>query len=170
MISPAFARTMAAYNSEMNRRMFGASARLSDEERRADRGAFWFSIHGTLNHVLWADRTWMSRFGVCEGPGIAIKDSATMVADFDDLWTQRRDADGLLADWAAELGPDAFEGELSWYSGALGRDVTKPKAIVVMQIFNHQTHHRGQVHALLTRAGETTGDTDLPFVLPAMEN
>ncbi len=63
--------------------------------------------------------------------------------------------------------PGDLEGDLAWFSGALGRDVARPRALVVMHVFNHQTHHRGQVHALITRAGESTGDTDLPFVLPA---
>jgi uncharacterized damage-inducible protein DinB len=52
MITPAYIRTMAAYNAEMNRRLYGAAARLSDAERREPRGAFWGSIHGTLNHLL----------------------------------------------------------------------------------------------------------------------
>ena len=62
MISPAYVRTMAAYNEEMNRRLYAAASRLSDEERRLDRGAFWHSIHGTLNHLLYGDRAWMARF------------------------------------------------------------------------------------------------------------
>ena len=66
MITPAFAATMAAYNAEMNRRVYGAALRLTDEERRADGGAFWHSIHGTLNHLMRADQAWLSRFGVGE--------------------------------------------------------------------------------------------------------
>ena len=62
MITPAYVRTMAAYNSEMNRRLYGPAARLSDEARKADRGAFWGSIHKTLTHILWGDNSWMSRF------------------------------------------------------------------------------------------------------------
>ena len=62
MISPAYCRTMATYNSEMNRRLYAAASRLSDAERRAPRGAFWTSIHGTLAHILWGDSQWMSRF------------------------------------------------------------------------------------------------------------
>jgi len=55
MITPAYVRTMAAYNSEMNRRLYGAASRLSDVERRRDRGAFWGSLHATLVHLLWGD-------------------------------------------------------------------------------------------------------------------
>ena len=61
MITPAYVQTMAVYNAEMNRRVYGAALRLSDEERRADRGAFWRSIHGTLCHLYWGDRVWLVR-------------------------------------------------------------------------------------------------------------
>jgi uncharacterized damage-inducible protein DinB len=166
MISPEFARTMAAYNAELNRRVFEAALRLSDEERRADRGVFWKSIHGTLNHVLWADRIWLSRFGVGEKPPIPIQQSDKLVESFGELWAQRQSFDQVIVGWAGRLREHDLDGDLAWYSGAVGREMVKPTALVVMHIFNHQTHHRGQAHALITRAGEATGDTDLPFVLP----
>jgi uncharacterized damage-inducible protein DinB len=166
MITPEYARTMAAYNAELNRRVFGAALRLPDEERRADRGVFWRSIHGTLSHVLWADRIWLSRFGVGAQPTAAIQDSDKLVDDFGDLWSQRQGLDEVIVDWAGRLSETDLQGDLAWYSGAVGRNMVRSKALVVMHIFNHQTHHRGQAHALITRAGETTGDTDLPFVLP----
>jgi uncharacterized damage-inducible protein DinB len=89
MITPAYIHAMAEYNAEMNRRLYGTAARLSDDERRLPRGAFWGSVHGTMTQ-------------------------------------------GLL----------------------------------VTHFFNHQTHHRGQAHALLTAAGQETGDTDLFLVVP----
>lgn len=165
MITPQFAQAMARYNGELNRRIYGAALRLSDAQRRADQGAFWHSIHGTLSHLLWADRLWLSRFGVGEKPVLALGDSAKMEDDFEALWRQRQAVDAVLGDWADGLTQKDLAGELSWFSGAVGREVTKSRALIVMQIFNHQTHHRGQVHAMITRLGETTGDTDLPFVL-----
>lgn len=166
MISPAYVRTMAAYNAEMNRRVYDAALRLPDEVRRAEGGVFWHSIHGTLSHILWADRTWLSRFAVCEPPKGGLKDSDRLVDDFGELSAERQECDRLLLGWADRLGPRDLEGDLTWHSGAVGRTMTKPVALIVAHLFNHQTHHRGQVHALLTRAGEATGDTDLPFVLP----
>ena len=84
-------------------------------------------------------------------------------------WFERfmdeQDAD--IIGWAAELDPAWLQGDLEWLSGATGRRQLRPKGVVVVHMFNHQTHHRGQVHAMLTAAGEQTGDTDLPFVLPA---
>ena len=98
MIAPAYARTMAAYNAEMNRRVYGAAARLADAERRADRGAFWRSIHGTLCHLLWADTVWLARLGLGQAPGVPIAESDRFVADFAAL---RRRRDSLDAEIAA---------------------------------------------------------------------
>src|SRR6516225_12334596 len=93
MINPAFVETMAAYNAEMNRRVYAAAQRLADHERRLPRGAFWGTIHGTLCHILWGDRMWMARFDGWEKPTVAIKDSATLFADFDELRKARVEAD-----------------------------------------------------------------------------
>lgn len=165
MISPEYVRTMAAYNAEMNRRVYGAAARLDNTERRADRGLFWRSIHGTLSHILWGDRIWFSRFGLGTPPDAALTASNRTVEDFDALWAERETFDAEIAAFAETVSPAALTGDLTWYSGAAGREMTKPRAICMIQVFNHQTHHRGQVHAALTRAGESTGATDLPFVL-----
>ncbi|MEZ5861079.1 MAG: DinB family protein [Geminicoccaceae bacterium] len=70
----------------------------------------------------------------------------------------------MLLEWARGLDPGWLAGELSWHSGAIGREVTRPRALLVAHLFNHQTHHRGQVHAMLTAAGAKTGPTDLPFM------
>lgn len=165
MTTPHYARTMADYNAELNRRVYGAAMRLPDTTRREDGGAFWKSIHGTLNHILWADRMWLSRFGVGTQPEVPIKQSDTLVSDFEDLWRRRQDFDAVIIDWARALSSADFEGDLAWWSGAQNKEMTKPRSLLIMQIFNHQTHHRGQAHALITRAGEDTGATDLPFVL-----
>jgi uncharacterized damage-inducible protein DinB len=157
---------MAAYNAEMNRRVYAAAGRLTEVERRAERGAFWDSIQGTLSHLLWADRVWMARFGVGELPDVPLAASATWVGDFATLRGRRAAEDAAITDWAAQVGETDLAGDLVWQSVVTGRKMTKPKALCVMQLFNHQTHHRGQVHAMLTAAGEATGDTDLPFVLP----
>ncbi len=166
MITPAWCRMMAAYNSEMNRRLYVAAARIPDAERHADRGAFWGSLHGTLSHLVWGDIQWMARFDGGEKPAVGIKDSGRMIPDWDALWAKRAAVDGRIARWTEAVAPEWLSGDLSWFSGAMGRDMTKPAAMVVTHFFNHQTHHRGQAHALITRAGERTGDTDLPFILP----
>ena len=168
MITPAYARTMAAYNAEMNRRLYEAAARLSDSERKTDRGAFWGSIHGTLNHLLWGDGMWMSRFDDWPKPAQRIKESAALYEDFAALRAAREEADRKIADWAGRIDEKWLAGELTWWSGAAEREVRASIGALVAHMFNHQTHHRGQVHALLTAAGEKTGDTDLFLVVPGI--
>jgi len=166
MITPAYVRTMAAYNAEMNRRLYGAAARLSDAERRELRGAFWGSIHGTLTHILWGDRQWMSRFGNWPRPTTPIKQSAAMIEDFALLSAEREKADADISGWAAKVDDEWLDGDLTWFSGAANREVTARKRLLVSHFFNHQTHHRGQAHVMLTAAGQETGDTDLFLVVP----
>ena len=166
MITPEFLNTMAAYNSEMNRRVYDAAERLSDEERRRERGAFWGSIHGTLNHLLWGDRQWMSRFDNWPKPDVSIKQSAGLIEDFAALSAARETADADISRWAAKVDDVWMSEDLVWFSGAAGREMRAPKGFLISHFFNHQTHHRGQVHAMLTAAGQETGDTDLFLVVP----
>ncbi len=165
MIGPEFCRVMAAYNTEMNRRLYTAADALSDEVRRADGGAFWSSIHGTLSHVLWGDTTWMSRFDGWPKPPVAQKDSPRMIEDWGALRSARAAADARIEGWAARLTAERLAAPLTWFSGASQKEMSLPLWVAVTHFFNHQTHHRGQAHALLTRAGAATGDTDLPWVV-----
>jgi uncharacterized damage-inducible protein DinB len=165
MITSGYVRTMAAYNAEMNRRLYGAAANLSDAERKQDRGAFWGSIHGTLCHLVWGDRQWMARFAGWPKPDAPIRQSAVMIAEFAELRAARQRCDADILAWAASL-DDAWLGQdQTWFSGAAGRQMSKPRSLLLMHFFNHQTHHRGQAHAMLTAAGQQTGDTDLFLVV-----
>jgi uncharacterized damage-inducible protein DinB len=166
MITPAYVRTMAAYNAEMNRRLYAAAAQLPDAKRREDGGAFWGSIHATLSHLLWADHMWMARFDDWEKPAVTLAQSGRYVEAFADLAAARAVTDHRIQAWSATLDAAAVAGTLSWFSGAVRHDVTADKAMLLVHLFNHQTHHRGQAHALITRAGVQTGDTDLWLVLP----
>jgi uncharacterized damage-inducible protein DinB len=168
MITPAYVRTMAAYNAEMNRRLYGAAARLSEAERRRDRGAFWHSIHGTLVHILWGDHQWMSRFDDWPKPATPIKESDRFVAGWEELRAAREKADADIEAWADRVDESWLGADLRWFSGAAQREISAPRRLLVAHFFNHQTHHRGQAHALLTAAGEETGDTDLFLVVPQM--
>lgn len=155
---------MATYNRWQNRSLCAAADGLSDFERKLDRGAFFRSIHETLEHILWADEVWLSRFGACAAPDGGIADSTGRFRDWTDLKNQRRAMDETILSWAESMTAEALEGDLSWRSGVLGRDVTRPRALLIVHVFNHQTHHRGQVHAMLTAAGASPEDTDLPFM------
>ena len=164
MITPSYLHTMAHYNAWQNESIYGAAAGLSDAARKEDRGAFFGSVHATLNHILWADQTWLSRFGASAPPSArSIAEGLTRFEDWEALWLERRRLDSVLSNWADAVDASALAGDLTWYSAALNREVTKPKALLVTHLFNHQTHHRGQVHAMLTGFGVKPGSTDLPF-------
>jgi uncharacterized damage-inducible protein DinB len=163
MITPGYVRTMANYNRWQNENLYGAAATLTDEQRKEPRGAFFGSIHGTLNHLLWGDQIWMSRFAGTPRPKGSIPESVAQFEAWDDLARERAAFDQVIIDWAAALDPSWLEGDLTWFSGGAGRELIMPKALLVTHLFNHQTHHRGQVHCLLTQAGAKPGTTDLPF-------
>ncbi|MEE9453906.1 MAG: DinB family protein [Paracoccaceae bacterium] len=164
MITPQYVQVMARYNGWQNRSLYLAASTLDDAARRLDRGAFFGSIHSTLSHILLGDTIWMSRFDGWEPLQTGTPDNAGFAPDWADLVTRRRAADDRIIDWAGRVEPTDLNGDLSWFSGAMGRDFTKPRALLVSGMFNHQTHHRGQVHAMLTAAGATPDDTDLPFM------
>jgi uncharacterized damage-inducible protein DinB len=156
---------MARYNTWQNASVYAACEQLSDAQRSEDRGAFFGSIHATLNHILWADQIWLSRFGAAPLPAKrSIAEGLSLCDDWDALSAERRRFDKVIETWADAVDPPALEGELTWLSGATGREMTRPKALIVTHIFNHQTHHRGQVSAVLTGFGVKTSVTDLPFL------
>ncbi|MBF9031490.1 damage-inducible protein DinB [Rhodobacterales bacterium HKCCE3408] len=163
MISPAYCQTMARYNAWQNGSIFRAADVLSVEARREDRGAFWGSIEATLSHLMWGDLMWVSRFEGVPGPDITIRNSGAAY-DWDALMETRPVLDARIAAWARGLSAEDLEGDLSWYSGAMQRDITQPMPLCAVHFFNHQTHHRGQVHAMLTAAGARPDDTDIPFM------
>lgn len=166
MITPEWCRTMARYNAWQNASLYAAADTLSEADRRADRGAFFGSIHGTLAHLLWGDSVWMSRFAGWPAPGAGIPESAHWVADWTDLRARRRATDQGIRAWTEALTQADLAGDLSWQSAVLKGEVRRPRALLLAHMFNHQTHHRGQVHAMLTAAGARPADTDL-FLLPA---
>ncbi|HEX3861716.1 MAG TPA: DinB family protein [Stellaceae bacterium] len=168
MITPSYVRTMAAYNAEMNHRLYEAANHLSDAERRDGKGAFWSSVHGTLVHILWGDSQWMSRFDDWPRPETPIKESDHFIENWPELCTARDKADADISRWAAKVDDAWLDADLVWWSGAAQREIRAPKRLLVTHFFNHQTHHRGQVHGLLTAAGQKTGDTDLFLVVPEM--
>jgi uncharacterized damage-inducible protein DinB len=168
LITPDWCRTLARYNAWQNDSLYGAASALDDGGRRADRGAFFGSIHGTLSHLLWGDSVWMHRFAGDPAPGVGIPASRDWVPAWDDLRQRRGDLDARIIGWTDGLDDADLAGDLAWHSAVLGREVRRPRALLVGHMFNHQTHHRGQVHAMLTAAGARPGDTDL-FLMPGLD-
>ncbi len=164
MITPDYAQTMARYNRWMNERIYLACERLADEERKADRGAFFRSIHSTLNHILWGDYTWLGRFAhetplAKSYPKAAI--GSDLFADWEALKEARSSMDVDILAWSASLDPDWLARDFGWYSGITKSNRTCPAWLLVAHLFNHQAHHRGQVTTLLSQQGIDPGDTDL---------
>jgi uncharacterized damage-inducible protein DinB len=161
MIDAEYCQTMAVYNGWMNRKIYETASQLPDEERKADRRAFFRSIHSTLNHILWGDRVWLPRFNgkayPVGGMGVDLYD------DFAALLEARRTMDDEIIAWAAQLDSVQLAGTLTWFSGVAQRELSRPRWLCVTQMFNHQTHHRGQVTTLLKQAGIDPGVTDLPW-------
>lgn len=164
MIDAGYCRVMARYNAWQNKGLRTIVDAMDKDALRHDRGAFFGSILGTLNHLLWGDLVWMARFAGGDAPPQAIADSPDMTATPVEWSTYRFRTDGRISLWADKLASVDLVGDLTWYSEAAKREVTQPMQTCIVHFFNHQTHHRGQVHAMLTAAGAKPGPTDLPFM------
>lgn len=164
MPNQEFTLNMARYNRWQNESLLTAAQGLTQSDRTKDCGAFFGSIEGTFAHLLWGDRIWMSRFAGTQAPEGGIPTSSQALGTWDEFSALRRDFDQRILQWAHEVSPSWFEGDLTWFSGAVGRDVSKPKSVLSAHFFNHQTHHRGQIHAMITAAGGRADDTDIPFM------
>lgn len=164
MISIDHIRMMVRYNAWQNVSLYREADALGEAARREERGAFFSSIHGTLSHLLWGDRIWMHRFTGSEKPAGGIRDSVGLYADWTDLKAARIGQDDIISGWAADIDAAWLAVDTIWFSGAMGREVRRPNWLLVTHFFNHQTHHRGQVHAMITAAGGKPDDTDLIFM------
>ena len=164
MFGGTYALLMAEYNAWMNGKTYEGCARLSDEERKRDRGAFFKSIHRTLNHLVWGDRAWLARFnGKTYGPPGPFA-GTDLYDDFEALRAARGEMDQEILTWARGVTQAQLDEPMTWTSKVYGFTQTHPRWVQVVQMFNHQTHHRGQVHAMLTAAGVDIGATDVPLL------
>ena len=161
MITRDYCVLMARYAQWMNTRLFAVAAAMSDNERRRDRGAFFGSIHETCNHLLWGDRIWMSRF--TRAPYVVRNYGLGLLEDFAMLARERTATDASILEWASSLQARWLDGALTYTSAMDGRERTLPRSLAVVHLFNHGTHHRGQLTTLMVQAGLDPGVTDLPF-------
>ena len=162
-----YAIIMANYNQWMNQRLYQLVATLSDEQRKEDRGAFFGSIHHTLNHLLLGDQAWLQRF---QGQPVTMKSPRDIVHDdFALLQQARQEMDEQILAWAQALATRYDNEQLRFYSVTYQKEIVMPLFAAVMQFFNHQTHHRGQITTLLSQMNLDIGVTDLP-VMPYFIN
>jgi uncharacterized damage-inducible protein DinB len=151
----------AGYNAWCNERLYDATSRIDDAEYRADRGVFFRSLHGTLNHLLVGDRIWMRRF-TDQGevpPGLG----AILYDDFAQLRSARRTEDDRIRRFIADLTDEDLTKTIRYRTVVNPQDIEQVLAPALDHFFNHQTHHRGQAHALLSaiNGNELTPSFDL---------
>jgi uncharacterized damage-inducible protein DinB len=157
----ALFRMLATYNAWANRRLYDAATALSDAEYRADRGVFFKSVHGTLNHLLVADRLWMRRFtGTGEAPD---RLDAILFEDLPSLKPAREAEDARIAAYVGGLSQEDLATRFRYRRASTPDEFEQPLAPALMHLFNHQTHHRGQVHCILTGLGREAPPLDLLF-------
>ncbi|MEL6588075.1 MAG: DinB family protein [Pseudomonadota bacterium] len=165
MITPDFAKTMARYNRWQNLSLITAADLLTDAQRWQDRGAVFRSIAETLNHILWDDRVWLARL---HGDDATVAQIAARhpYTDTPKDWSiyrqERASLDATLVTWAEGLDARDLAGSTQWIRGTTAVETNVGFNLVHMVI--HQTHHRGQVHAMLTQAGPAPGPTDLQML------
>lgn len=164
MMSPAYFQTFARYNTWANGLVYDAVAELPDSAYRMPRPAAYFSsLHGTLNHILVGDRVWMSRFEAVD-LGITSLDKP-LFDDFAELRAAREAEDARIERYTAGLTAEAIAGDLRFRTIVEPKEVSMPLWQTLGHFFNHQTHHRGQAHALLKEAGIEPPSLDLVYFL-----
>ena len=154
-------RMFAGYNAWCNARLYDAAATVSQADYRADRGAFFKSLHGTLNHLLVGDRIWMQRFtGKGEVPASL---DAILYEDFANLRAAREAEDRRIIGYVEGLTEADLAGNIRFRTFVRPQEIEQPLWPALDHFFNHQTHHRGQAHALLSAVigNEATPSFDL---------
>ncbi|MCG6541365.1 DinB family protein [Pseudomonas sp. KSR10] len=166
---------MASYNQWMNSKIYQAAGQLGRDELAMDRGAFFGSILGTLNHILVADIIWLKRFATPPHGLPALREivelpypsrlDQILFEDVAALSKRRFWLDRQICSWVSELSNDDLELVLS-YRNTKGVPGNKRFSSLILHFFNHQTHHRGQVTTLLSQAGRNVEVTDLLALIP----
>ena len=162
MITSSHSQLMARYNEWMNSPMYALCASLPDAELHRDRGAFFKSIYATLNHIAYGDLAFLSRF--TGDPNVVPEPGADLFGTFSRLRAARVTLDKRILIWSESLTPAWLTEPLTYTSKIDGKTRTVPKWVLVTHMFNHQTHHRGQVTTLLSQMGLDVGTTDIPFM------
>ncbi len=149
---------LAQYNALANQKLYAACAQLDDADRKRLRPAFFHSIHGTLNHILVGDRIWLNRFAGKEVASTGL--DAILYEDFEALWQARCREDERIQAFIATLTPDLLNQNLRYVNHA-GKVHLDPMPLLIAHFFNHQTHHRGQVHNMLSQTPVSPPSLDM---------
>ncbi|MDO1581709.1 DinB family protein [Rhizobium oryzicola] len=151
----------ADYNRWANHCIYEACSALTEDEYHRDMGAFFGSAHKTLSHLLTADRIWLKRFtGIGDAPASL---NAEPFESFEALRAARESEDQRIIDWVDNLTPDHLSAIISYSPITMPGKIEQPLASLLAHVFNHQTHHRGQVHTILTALGKPSVVLDLVY-------
>ena len=166
---------LAKYNQLMNKRIYKAASLLSQEELKSDRGAFYGSVLGTLNHILVGDIVWLKRFSSHPSSKRSLlylsilntpKSLDTILfSDLKSLYKEREKIDSVIIEWISALSTDDINDYVS-YQDMAGLAFKKQYASLINHLFLHHVHHRGQVTTLISQSGFNFGDTDLIELIP----
>jgi len=161
---------MASYNQLMNKNIYGAACALSEADLVGDRGAFFGSVLGTLNHILVGDIIWLKRFAkhpvafssldYVRSLDTPASLDTTLCSTLSALAEARYVMDDVIVRFTSELTDEVLSSSLT-YCNTKGIKATKNVGSLVQHLFNHQTHHRGQVSTLLNQSAVNVGVTDL---------
>ncbi|RJG39450.1 DinB family protein [Motilimonas pumila] len=170
---------LAKYNSRMNRQVYGQAKQLDFAVLQQDQGAFFGSIWGTLNHIMVGDLIWLGRFEACSDEFTALsplRDIAVprqlnqiLFQDYNQLNQARTQIDDALSTWFTDTN-DSQLNVPCCYTNTAGQSSARPLPALINHLFNHQTHHRGQVSTLLSQLGVDIGTTDLLLDIPELRH
>ena len=153
-------KALASYNTWANEQTRLECDKLNNEQLRKDVGAFFGSIHGTMNHIMVADHIWMARF--LGEPEFTAKLDAVLFATPEAFWAARKNLDAKIETFAASVSADWLAGSLTFGRVSSPVKRTRPRWALVVHMFNHATYHRGQVTTLMKQMGFDPAETDFP--------
>jgi len=162
MIDAKYCQLMAEYNVWMNTKLYHSCSLLPETVLHEDKGAFFKSIYLTLNHIAYSDLAFLSRF--TGQPADVPPLGSDLFGGFQQLYKERKKIDARLIHWSMGLQTQWLEQPLTYVSKVDGSRRTAAHWVLVVHLFNHQIHHRGQLSTLLTQQGLDLGSTDLPFM------
>ncbi len=146
----------------MNQKLYSVCDSLSDDTRKKDMGAFFGSIHSTLDHILYGDKAWLERL---RDKSFTPRDiNENLHQDWEALKKDRFQTDNEIDVWVHTLTEESMDSIFTYTSNVDKRERSVPTMLLIQHLFNHQTHHRGQLTTLLSQLGIEYGSTDLPFM------
>jgi len=163
-------KLLSEYNELMNQRLYKAVSKLPDEKIKENKGAFFKSLFGTLNHILVGDIIWLSRFATDPSSKDTLSYfvniekpkslNSVIYTGFDELKTEREKIDKLIIYWVHSLNEEDLCSKIS-YKNMNGANFNKDFSSLINHLFLHQVHHRGQATTLLSQFSVGFGETDL---------